>query len=194
MQYSIYCQRYGQKKNILNIHTLFFFKLLYNLKGKGKVFYDQEPPSGESTTTEWGVNYQLLAVMLLKQPNCELLVAVDHSQLRTIVSETIDSIDWPLQPYPCSSHWDMNMWPWVCQANAPLVWPLRVFNYQIFIGWVRPWVFTYSVYLVLLSSLIYYVVSNDNGALTATWSNKIEYGFNKSSTWKHFTVPCYCMK
>ena len=31
-------------------------------KGKGKVFYGQEPPSIESTTTECGVNYQLLAV------------------------------------------------------------------------------------------------------------------------------------
>ena len=30
---------------------------------EGKVFYGQEPPSGESTTTESGVNYQLLAVM-----------------------------------------------------------------------------------------------------------------------------------
>ena len=28
-----------------------------------KVFYGQEPPSGESTTTQCGVNYQLLAVM-----------------------------------------------------------------------------------------------------------------------------------
>ena len=28
-----------------------------------KVFYCQEPPSGESTTAEWGVNYQLLAVI-----------------------------------------------------------------------------------------------------------------------------------
>ena len=32
-------------------------------KGKGKVFYGQEPPSGESTTTEYGVNYQPLAVI-----------------------------------------------------------------------------------------------------------------------------------
>ena len=32
-------------------------------KGKGKIFYCQEPPSGESTTTECGVNYQLLAVI-----------------------------------------------------------------------------------------------------------------------------------
>ena len=39
---------------------------VYVVKGKGKVFYDQEPPSGESTTTECGVNYQLLVVMLLK--------------------------------------------------------------------------------------------------------------------------------
>ena len=32
-------------------------------KYKGKVFYFQEPPSGESTTTECGVNYRLLAVI-----------------------------------------------------------------------------------------------------------------------------------
>ena len=30
---------------------------------KGKVFYFQEPPRGESTTTERGVNYQLLEVI-----------------------------------------------------------------------------------------------------------------------------------
>ena len=30
---------------------------------KKVVFYGQEPPSGESTTTECGVNYQLLAGM-----------------------------------------------------------------------------------------------------------------------------------
>ena len=33
------------------------------LKVKGKVFYGQEPPSGESTTTECGVNHQLLTVI-----------------------------------------------------------------------------------------------------------------------------------
>ena len=32
-------------------------------KGKGKVFYGQEPPNGESTTTECGFNYQLLEVI-----------------------------------------------------------------------------------------------------------------------------------
>ena len=36
--------------------------VLFN-KGKSKVFYGQEPPSGESTTTECGFNYQLLAVI-----------------------------------------------------------------------------------------------------------------------------------
>ena len=30
---------------------------------RGKVFYGQEPPSGEATTTECGFNYQLLAVI-----------------------------------------------------------------------------------------------------------------------------------
>ena len=30
---------------------------------KGKVFCGQEPPSGESTTTECGFNYQLLAAI-----------------------------------------------------------------------------------------------------------------------------------
>ena len=35
-------------------------------KVKAKVFYGQKPPSGESTTTECWVNYQLLIVMLLK--------------------------------------------------------------------------------------------------------------------------------
>ena len=30
---------------------------------KGKVFYGQEPPSGESTATECWVNYQLLALI-----------------------------------------------------------------------------------------------------------------------------------
>ena len=67
-------------------------------KGKGHVFYGQEPPSGQSTTTECGANYQQLSVMLLKLPNGELPVAVDHSQLLTLQSETVDSFGWPLHP------------------------------------------------------------------------------------------------
>ena len=43
--------------------------------------------------------YQLLAVMQLKQRIWELPVAVDHSQLRTIGSETKDPFDWQL-PLP----------------------------------------------------------------------------------------------
>ena len=39
-----------------------------NMKVKGKVFYGQEPPSGESTTTECGFNYQLLAVIYWSSP------------------------------------------------------------------------------------------------------------------------------
>ena len=37
-------------------------------KGIGKVFYGQDPPSGESTTTECGFNYQLLAVIYRSSP------------------------------------------------------------------------------------------------------------------------------
>ena len=40
---------------------MFEIECLYEYKGK--VFYGQEPPSGESTTTECGVKYQLLAVI-----------------------------------------------------------------------------------------------------------------------------------
>ena len=38
------------------------------LKDKGRVFYGQEPPSEESTTTECGVNYQLLVVIYWNRP------------------------------------------------------------------------------------------------------------------------------
>ena len=64
---------------------------------KGKVFYGQKSPRGESTTTHCEVNYQLLAVMLLKYHNGEILVAVNRNQVWTMASETIDPIDWLLQ-------------------------------------------------------------------------------------------------
>ena len=41
----------------------YFRGIILICKGKSKVFYGQEPLSGESTTTECGVNYQLLAVI-----------------------------------------------------------------------------------------------------------------------------------
>ena len=57
-----------RNKRTSNILVSFVFKFnKYNVlaiyKGKGKVVYGQEPPSGESTTTECGFNYQLLAVI-----------------------------------------------------------------------------------------------------------------------------------
>ena len=47
---------------------------------KGKVFYGQEPPSVESTTTISGVNYQLLAVMLLKIGSSQFQSTTDSSE------------------------------------------------------------------------------------------------------------------
>ena len=66
------------------------------------------------------VNYQLLAVMLLKLPNGLLPVAVDHSHLRTVASEPEDPIDWQLTPpltgqYPLSSA--LAWWKWGLQMT-----------------------------------------------------------------------------
>ena len=48
--------------------VFFFYCNAEIVKGKGKVFYGQEPPSGECTTTECGFNYQLLAVIYRSRP------------------------------------------------------------------------------------------------------------------------------
>ena len=45
--------------------------------------YGQGPPSEKSTTTECGINDQLLAVIYRSHPMGKLLVEVDHNQLRT---------------------------------------------------------------------------------------------------------------
>ena len=62
------------------------------------VFYGQEPPSGESTTTECGVNYQLLAVISdvaqWGSPSCSA-----PQPANTMASETVDPIDWS-HPHP----------------------------------------------------------------------------------------------
>ena len=65
------------------------------LQKKGKVFYGQEGAS------QWRIYYHRMWVQLsitftnvLKQPNGELLVAVNHNQLWTMASETVDPIDW----------------------------------------------------------------------------------------------------
>ena len=58
---------HGDPINVLYLYYHMWLVGYYlDYKGKGKVFYGQEPQSGESTTTECGVNYQLLAVMLLQ--------------------------------------------------------------------------------------------------------------------------------
>ena len=61
-------------------------------KGKGEVFYGQEPPSGESTTTECGVNYQLLEVITevaqWGTPSCSR-----PQPAKAMASETVDPID-----------------------------------------------------------------------------------------------------
>ena len=87
------------KEKILRANGFLEFLAFSKLLKKGKVFYDQEPPTGESTTTECGFNYQLLAVILLKWHNGELLVAVNHNQLQAMASETVDPIDWSY-PHP----------------------------------------------------------------------------------------------
>ena len=72
------------------------------MKGKKGSHLWAGAPIVESTTTVRVVNYinyQLLAVMLLKLPNEQLSVAVDHNQQRTLVKETLEPIDWPLLPY-----------------------------------------------------------------------------------------------
>ena len=53
-----------------------------------------------------GVNYQLPAV-ITEEAQWELIVSVDHNQLRTMASETVDPIDWshphPYGQYPLSA-------------------------------------------------------------------------------------------
>ena len=46
-----------------HINVASTFDHLHQINYLKNVFYGQEPPSGESTTTECGVNYQLLAVI-----------------------------------------------------------------------------------------------------------------------------------
>ena len=50
------------------------------------------------------INYQLLAVMLPKYPNEQLLVAVDYILLRTMASDTLNPIDWS-HPPPFTGHY-----------------------------------------------------------------------------------------
>ena len=62
------CHPYFEGSTVLCCQLPTNFHNISVVKGvkKGKVFYGQEPSSGESTTAECGVNYQLITVMLLK--------------------------------------------------------------------------------------------------------------------------------
>ena len=60
-----------------------------------------------SRSPQWRIYYHRMWGQLsttcsnvLKQPNRELLVAVNHNQLRTMASETVDPIDWSHPPPP----------------------------------------------------------------------------------------------
>ena len=55
----------------------------------------------ESTTTKQNVGSLIVYLNcsnILKYPNGELIVAVDHNQLRAMASETVDPIDWSYPP------------------------------------------------------------------------------------------------
>ena len=55
--------------------------------------------------SQWRIYYRRMWVQIsttcsnvLKQPNVELLVAVNHNQLRTMASKMVDPIDWSHPP------------------------------------------------------------------------------------------------
>ena len=67
--------------------------------GGGKV------KSSKAGASQWKIYYHRMWGQLsttcsnvLKQPNGELLVAVNHNQVRTMASETVDPIDWSYSP------------------------------------------------------------------------------------------------
>ena len=84
------------------------FRSSYPEECKGKVFYGHG-------ASQWRIYYHRMWVQLSttcsnlqKQPNGDLLVAVNHNQLPTMASETVDPIDWSHPPpytgqYPLSS-------------------------------------------------------------------------------------------
>ena len=118
-------------------------------KNKFRVFYGQEPSSGESTTTECGVNYQLLAVITevaqWGTPGCSRpqpatdngardgrsnwLVAPPTRLGSTPTSSTYCTVlTRPTNRKTCCTNRDSNVRPRVCQNNALPVQPLRVYT------------------------------------------------------------------
>ena len=75
-------------------------------QSKGKVVYGQEPPSGESTTTECGFNYQLL-VVITEVAQWELLVAVNQ-QPATDNGVRDDRSNWQVTPPPYTGQYPLS--------------------------------------------------------------------------------------
>ena len=113
---------------------------------KGKFFYGQEPPCGESVTTKRGFNYQLPAVIYWSSPMWSSLFsrpqpATDNGVRdgrsnwlvapptlhRTVPSElhVLHSAMRAANRKTCCTQWAANVRPSVCQANALPVRPLR---------------------------------------------------------------------
>ena len=59
------CSRYGKRERLEEVDCFKYLRsqVAADRGSKGKVFHGKEPPSGESTTTECGFNYQPLAVI-----------------------------------------------------------------------------------------------------------------------------------
>ena len=96
-------------------------------KVKGKVFYGQEPLSGESTTTECGGNYQLLAV---DHTSCGQWRQRRWIQLTGCSPHLMSSTPWTNVLHGVSMYCTRgsNTRPRLCQTNALLVRPLRVYK------------------------------------------------------------------
>ena len=85
-------QHMGCKVIICKIISKINFENVYEIKGK--VFYVQQPPEESLLPPFVGsiINY-------FEVSNGQLLVAVDHSQLRTMASEIVDPIHCPLNTH-----------------------------------------------------------------------------------------------
>ena len=88
------------------VEVLFFSDL------KGKVFYGQEPPSIEFTTTEC-CQLSTTCSIITKVAKIGLLVAVDHNKERRMASKTVDQLDFLNPPFS----WEVPPERLVCSIN-----------------------------------------------------------------------------
>ena len=94
--------------------TVFFLTALpcsggYHMERGGLQLHDavgiKKVKSSMARSSQWRIYYHRMWVqvsttcsIVLKQPNGQLIVAVNHNQLRTIASERVDPIDWSHPP------------------------------------------------------------------------------------------------